>query len=597
MAFVTHDPAGDSDTVARAASDGVSSPVERSRIRRAAVVSLGLLAVYGWWQVQRWGGASHQTVVGDLFFVPLNAFAVLSARGAARRCRLQPRLRRCWQLVSIALMFYLVGDLVQTYHEVVGRARPFPSLADAAYLSFYPLVLAALLKFPSAPRNGRQQLTLVLDCALVALSGAVPIWYLSLGPTIAAGGQDATSMVVSVAYPLGDMVLLVGLATLLFRRVPAGLRAPLTLIAAGLLGFVVTDLIYSWITLHANYAGGDLIDAGWMVALSFFLAAGAAQPVMPAGASALQVAASHRLRPSWLPYLGLATTLGLAIFAERNARLIVVVVLAAALALAGLVCVRQLVVQAELLLTQRQLRAAQSDRAMLLDSTLRRGEEERIRIALELHDGPVQRLAALGYLLERAARLGRRGNTDRMLGLVDEALGELRGEVDGLRRLMSDLRPPVLDESGLDNALRDHLATLFSRTPVQAELVSRLNGDRVPPQSETVLYRVAQEAFLNICRHAGARHLLVSLERIAGASVLTIEDDGVGFSDTHARARLREGHFGLVGMRERVELAGGSWNLISVPGTGTRITATLPDHRLAPMLPRPRVSQEQEPAA
>src|SRR5664279_2611347 len=84
--------------------------------------------------------------------------------------------------------------------------------------------LAALLRLPVTRRSPRERVTLGLDCALVALSGAVPIWYVSLGPTLAAGGQGGVAMAVSLAYPLGDMVLLVGVAALLFRGAPAGMR-------------------------------------------------------------------------------------------------------------------------------------------------------------------------------------------------------------------------------------------------------------------------------------------------------------------------------------------------------------------------------------
>jgi signal transduction histidine kinase len=418
----------------------------------------------------------------------------------------------------------------------------------------------------------------------VALSGAVPIWYVSLGPTLEAGGGNALSEAVSVAYPLGDMVLLIGLATLLFRRVPASMRTPLRFMGVGLLGFVVTDLIYGWITVHASYAGGDVIDVGWMVSLGFFVLAGAAQPTVSGSPSAVRVRGSYRQRLSWLPYIGLATTLGFAIDLERHRGLTVVVIIGAAAMLAVLVSIRQLIVQGELLTTQRQLREAESDRAVLLDRTLRGGDEERTRIAAELHDGPVQRLAAVAYLLERAARLGRRGEPDRTLTLLDEAIGELSGEITGLRRLMSDLRPPVLDESGLDNALRDHLVSLFGETDIQVDLVSMLDDERLPADTETAFYRVAQEAFLNISRHAAARRVRVHLERGPGVALLRVEDDGVGFSADQARTQLQDGHFGLIGMRERVELGGGTWELDSTPGAGTRITATLPD--LALPLPK-----------
>ena len=554
----------------------------RVRLLRSAATCLAILAAYGWWQLERWGGAEHKTLVGDLFFVPLNAYAVAAAWAAARRNQQRPSIASCWRLVSLALLSYLLGDVVQTYNEVIAHNRPFPSLGDAFYLAFYPLMLAAMLRLPSPARGVRQRVTLALDCAMVAVSGAVLIWYVSLAPVITAGGQSTLAMSVSVAYPLGDMVLLVGLAGLVFRSVPAGLRLPMGLVAAGLLGFVITDLGYGWITVHGSYAGGDLIDSGWMLSLAFFGLAGAAQPVKPRDDPQPAHPGGDRRHVSWLPYAGLGTTLTLAIWLERRDDITTLFVLVAAAVLASMVSARQLTVQSKLLVIQRQLREVQAERAMLLESVLHHGEAERVRIAAELHDGPVQRLAALGYLLERAVRVGRRGSSEQAALLVEGALVGLRAEVDGLRQLMSDLRPPALDESGLENALRDYLPSLFAETSVLVELVSELGDEQVPAASGTVLYRVAQEALLNIHQHAYARRVFVKLARRDGTTSLSIEDDGVGFCADDARERMREGHFGLVGMRERVELAGGSWHLDSTSGSGTRITAVVPDPPVSP---------------
>ncbi|MDQ1495027.1 MAG: hypothetical protein QOG69_1510 [Actinomycetota bacterium] len=539
-----------------------------------ALIAL-LLTVYAAWQIARWGGAHHKALIGDLFFVPMNLGAIVASLWAAHRSRGDLRVRRSWQLLAAALTFYLFGDLFQTYYEAVARTKPYPSLGDLFYLAFYPIALVALLRLPVSRRSRHDRLTLALDCFLVAVSGAVPVWYLSLGPTIAAGGQSPASMAVSMAYPVGDMVLLVGLAALLFRGAPAGMRASLNLVGLALAGFVVTDLCYGWVTLHGGYEGGDLVDAGWMVALALFVFAATAQP--HAGA----VPASRpqfvgRKRVSWLPYLGLAANLALLIVVQRHVGLTTLMVLVAVAVLAGAVSLRQLVVQSELLVAQRALRSAQADRAALLDRTISHGEEERVKIAAELHDGPVQRLAALGYLLERSARLTRRGD-ERGLLLVDEALAELGSEIKGLRRLMVELRPPVLDESGLEKALQAHLTATFRPTDVAARIVGRLGPDRLAPETETVLYRVAQEALLNVARHASAASVCVTVERCGTSVVLSIDDDGVGFTVEQAASRLREGHFGLVGMRERIELSGGTWQLDSTPGGGTTIRASLPD--------------------
>jgi signal transduction histidine kinase len=480
---------------------------------------------------------------------------------------------------------------VQTYYEVVARVKPYPSLAEVGYLGFYPLALAALLGLPTSRRSLRERLTLALDCALVALSGAVPIWYLSLGPTLEAGGQGALAMAVSLAYPVGDMVLLVGLAALLLRGAPHGMRGPLNLVGIGLVGFVVTDVVYGWILLHSSYAGGDLIDSGWMVSLAFFVFAASLQPV-PRGHLEPRSGATSRSRVSWLPYIGLGSNLAMLTYIERHHGATLVVVYAAVAALVALVSLRQMVVQSELLVAQRALRVSQAERAVLLDRTLALGEDERTRIAAELHDGPVQRLAALGYLLERSSRLTRRGDSVG-LELLDEALGELNVEVSGLRRLMAQLRPPVLDESGLEVALRDHLAAMFVLTDVTVELVGRLGEERLPADTETMLYRVAVEALLNVAQHASAKSVSVRLERAGPSVVMSIDDDGVGFTHERARARLRDGHFGLVGMRERIELGGGSWEIDSTPGAGTRITASLPWQTVVPTPAPPDIELPQ----
>ena len=153
---------------------------------------------------------------------------------------------------------------------------------------------------------------------------------------------------------------------------------------------------------------------------------------------------------------------------------------------------------------------------------------------------------------------------------------------------MGELRPPALDECGLENALRDYLAAVSAESDLKADLVAGLGANRLPPDTETLLYRVAQEAVLNTVQHAAASHLSLRLERTGSFVVLSINDDGVGFTEEEARARLLDGHFGLVGMRERIQLSGGTWHLDSVPGHGTRITAAIPDGPLPDPTPSPR---------
>lgn len=219
------------------------------------------------------------------------------------------------------------------------------------------------------------------------------------------------------------------------------------------------------------------------------------------------------------------------------------------------------------------------ERRGLLDTVLRTSEEERRLLAAELHDGPIQRLAGLGYRLERARNRLERGNPEGATPLLAELQEGLSEETRRLREMMAELRPPVLDQRGLDSALRDH-ATAFQRAwgvgcTVRSSLDQRLDQD-----VETVLYRVAQEALANVAKHAHAERAWVSLRARNGSVILEVGDDGVGFDPLYTSSNGTRDHFGLTAMRERVEMAGGRWEIQSSPGHGTRVVAEFPRERV-----------------
>lgn len=94
-------------------------------LRRAWVLCAVLMVMWISWQVTGWGGSAHKTLLGDLFFMPMNLAAVGASLLAARRASAEPRVRRCWQLFAVALTFYLLGGIIQTYNEVAAHAKPF----------------------------------------------------------------------------------------------------------------------------------------------------------------------------------------------------------------------------------------------------------------------------------------------------------------------------------------------------------------------------------------------------------------------------------------------------------------------------------------
>lgn len=215
------------------------------------------------------------------------------------------------------------------------------------------------------------------------------------------------------------------------------------------------------------------------------------------------------------------------------------------------------------------------DRSRLMRRTNAAIEAERNRIARDLHDGPVQGVSAASLSLEAALLMIRAGDTDEGIEVLTRIREELAGEADALRRLMSGLRPPVLEERGLLPALRETLVRFGSDHDVDTEFSGRVDVP-LPEDLETLAYRIVQEALSNAAKHAEATQVLVQVQANDAQLRVEVEDDGRGFDSTLARDFLREGRVGLASMRERVELASGSLVVRSSPGRGTSIVAVLP---------------------
>jgi len=197
-------------------------------------------------------------------------------------------------------------------------------------------------------------------------------------------------------------------------------------------------------------------------------------------------------------------------------------------------------------------------------------EEERKRLARELHDDTAQTLAALLLRLRLARHTTDATARDRLL---DEVREEIANALDRVRRFARGLRPPALDMLGLDAALEAHARSLQEASGLRIEVESTRIAGLLAPEAELALYRIVQEALANVLRHARARRARVRLARSGSHVIATVEDDGVGFDPARAFA---EGGLGLFGMRERAAYIGGQVEIDSRPGQGTRITARIP---------------------
>jgi signal transduction histidine kinase len=232
----------------------------------------------------------------------------------------------------------------------------------------------------------------------------------------------------------------------------------------------------------------------------------------------------------------------------------------------------------------KELQQSRKRLTNLLHEVIRAQEDERKRIARELHDETSQAIAALGMSIEIAAI------AHRERALSPENFSELGGKVsqllEGINMTIQNLRPPVLDDLGLESAVRWLLERHLGDKGVTYHLITCeefqafLSYDRaVDEKAVLTLFRIIQESIINISKHAGASHVNISLYHEDGRVKICVEDDGVGF-DVNSILRaadmgLNTG-YGMLGLRERVALLDGTLDVHSVPGAGTNVEITMP---------------------
>jgi len=219
-------------------------------------------------------------------------------------------------------------------------------------------------------------------------------------------------------------------------------------------------------------------------------------------------------------------------------------------------------------LTDRKKREAEHARTELLAHLVFVQEDERRRIARDMHDQFGEQLTALSLriaLLRDAC--GERPDLAAHVTALTEIADRLDRDVD---QLVWELRPTALDDLGLRAALANYIQEWAERSNVAAELhTTGLLDDRLASEVETALYRIAQEALNNVAKHSRARRVEVILERRPDCVLLIVEDDGVGFSEADGD-KTRRG-YGLVGMQERAALVGATLEIESTPGKGTTV--------------------------
>jgi len=225
-------------------------------------------------------------------------------------------------------------------------------------------------------------------------------------------------------------------------------------------------------------------------------------------------------------------------------------------------------------------------------------EAERERLYRDVHDGPAQVLANAIFEVEYLERIAERAPAEMRQTLKTELAnikGQFRGSLDSVRAMIYDLRPPELTELGLAEAMRNYASEWELRCGIKVASQLDLKDTGLSPTDELAVYRIMQEALQNVHKHAHASAVGIAWSRANDNWVLHVTDDGMGF-DLVKAARHKKS-VGLLSMRERAELIGGSLQIQSTPGKGTAVTLLLPvEKKVEPLRARrnERAHKEQE---
>jgi signal transduction histidine kinase len=470
---------------------------------------------------------------------------------------------------------FVVGDIVYAANADANGVAPFPCVADAVYIAAYPMLAAGLLALSG--RRARRSIGDLIDAGIISISAGLVVWVFLMEPYTTDSTLTTFQRIVSLAYPMGDIILAATLSWLVVSKAQKNASLNWLLVSVGAL--FVADVIYEMRLLDGSYTLG-WTDGGFILS---YLAVGAAalHPSMRTIGRKTTTSVSTISRGR-LVLLALASILGpalVAVSATRDRGIDLWVLAGGTLALFLLTFLRMAGLVRSVERNASHLKALEETRSHLMEAVHEAGEKERTSLALDLHDGPIQHLTALSFELEMASlsvATGDAAEIDSKFKVVEDGLA---AEIDSLRLLMTSLRPPALDERGLEQALSDLVDAFSIRTEIECRLDLHL-ASRLSAEFETVLFRIAQEALTNVAKHSSAKHATVSCwsEREVR---MEITDDGVGFDPLTTDMTGRNGHLGLASIKERIGYSEGTSSIESKVGKGTWVSVTLAPERIA----------------
>ncbi len=272
------------------------------------------------WFIFHWGGTEHRALVSDVSWLLVNALPTLLAWRTSMHPALDRRTRAAWCLVGFAHLAAWIGSAIWFYNEIILAVQPFPSWSDAGYVAFYPLMLTALLLFPTARRGRAEWLKLGLDVATVLVGAGTAIWYFLLRPTLLAEQGDTLASALALAYPTLALVLLLGSMTLSANEALERSRGALRILAASIGVYVCFNVLYGYLSLQGVYESGNAPDILYLVAnVGIALSAHYQYRRAAAGATPPAVHSETAVQSfSLLPYAAVAVEYALLVAVSRD---------------------------------------------------------------------------------------------------------------------------------------------------------------------------------------------------------------------------------------------------------------------------------------
>ncbi len=499
----------------------------------------GIALLYAGWVLA--GGSQGQTsetrhILALLTFLPISGASVLLAGRARSLPTLQPRTRRAWTLLWLALLVNWLGGSLYTILDDVFGETPLAVLANAAFGAFYPLMLLALASFATVPRTWQDRCKLVLDAAMVVIPGAMILGALMPGPSAGNAAVGAWSTLLTIAFPFCDLAILAGLAVILLQREAVACDRALRILTLGIFVYVVGDIVFARLIAEGGYENGMLPDVFWVMA-SWLFAIAAQQCWREATAAGVREPARGETAPSGqsvaptlstVPYAGVAGGYALLLFVaiESGQSSLVALIVGAVLLT---ICV-----------VTRQILALRENASLLAERARQQGEARFSSLVRHLHDvvaivdadsiiryvspsarrllgqapAGLQGVSALTLLLPSDVPAGRALLADAIASPRETVVTDLRiVHADGSHRNCEVLATNLLDDDGVQGVvITCHDVT--ERRAFEQELSTLAVQDRLTglPNRTLLLDRVGRAVARAGRRHGQVAVLFVDLD-------------------------------------------------------------------------------------